>query len=188
MPKPTATTIIAASKVDFTALDYANDAALEPVVDEALGMFSYYTGRDWSTPSGVWEVGEVPEALAVAAVRKLTEILAFQAQEDRAEAFQDFDLIQSFSAGSYNETRRSADDFRKLQPMLLWSLLGAYMTPEKRDWFMEVNGEALGIDATKIPAFEVSEVDWGANPNGHSYANPAFWADQEADPLYGTGA
>ncbi len=171
MSKPTSASITEQSQIDFTALGYA-DANLDQLVEEALGTFSFYTGRNWVATT--WEDTVVPEALAVQAVRKIAEVIAYQGSEDRAETFADFDLLVSFSAGSYNETRRSADDFLKLGVGWIWSTLGPLMTDEARDKFLENNGAALGIDPATIPAFAVSEVAWGSNPGPDSYDSPLF--------------
>lgn len=100
------------------------------------------------------------EALVELAIRLAVEMIAAQSRPEYLETLEDFDLISSFSAGSYSETRRSVDEALKAKMLAAWpplnaALLGA-MTDEARD-------DYLGwLDGKVAPSFEVSEVNWGA--------------------------
>lgn len=85
---------------------------------------------------------------------------AIDLSPDRLETLVDFDLLASFSAGSYSETRRSADDAAKVRelgltgwPWLDFLLLNA-MSPEKKDEYLAL------VKGEYAPASSVTEVDW----------------------------
>ena len=87
---------------------------------------------------------------------------------DIIETAADFMLIQSFSAGSYSESRRSLTELKNAGMIdadprvnaLLWPLL----TDDRRDeWLSWLNGK-------NAPAFEVTEVDWDSySGSGYSW-------------------
>lgn len=99
------------------------------------------------------------EPLVFDAVRALSELAALDQSEDRQETLADFDLLKSFSAGSYNETRRDADEARKARALVAWPWLNTrlwdFMTPDKRAYWIDFFA-APG----EVPAAGVTEVDW----------------------------
>lgn len=109
-----------------------------------------------------WDTYEaVPDdkaPLVELAIRLAVEMTAAQSTPEYLETLSDFDLIASFSAGSYSETRRSGDDALKAKMLAAWPPLNqaliAALTDEKRDWY-------LAWLAGYSPAdFSVTEVDW----------------------------
>ena len=156
MAVPTAADIRDWSKVDFDSLGFEDDPALQRLIDRALGLFTRWTGQSWST-GGVYSnlaPAQGTEALAAGVLQTLTEFLAFRSQEDIAETLSDFDLISSFSAGSYSETRRGGKDAADASRALLGNLLWPLMTDDKQDEWLALT---QGVNA---PAFGVTEVDW----------------------------
>lgn len=133
MITPTAADIRSASKLDFSDpdIDYpaprSGDAdPLQPRVDEAVAYVEFVTARGAATmPTQL-------EALYRQAVRLRTEQIVMQGRADTVDTAGDVDLISTFSAGSYSETRRdttTAPQRRTLNPWpalndLLWLLLG----------------------------------------------------------------
>lgn len=158
MELPTAELVRAWSPptLDWAALGYPEGGApdpLEQLVAEAVGDFRRITGLSFAA------VPADDEALAQKAIRGLTALGAAQATEDYAETLADFDLIQSFSAGEYTETRRSAEDARKARALVAWpwlsDLLWGLLTDDQHDYYVEYFG------GQNRPAFEITEVDWG---------------------------
>lgn len=156
MAKPTADDILSESQVDFGSLGFPDTGTLEPIFEAALSFLFAYTGRAWDD-AGEFEP-EPLEPLALMATRQLTEMLAYRAQEDVPETIADFDVLQSFSAGSYSETRRdprNAIGIGIAALMPLQSVLWPLMTDEARDnWIMLTGGPTP-------PGMAVTEVDWG---------------------------
>ena len=152
MVAPTAAQVRGGSKLDFGALGYSSDADLQVLVDRANANFHNTTGRSFdSIPSEL-------EPLVQQAVQGLAEQSAFRAQEDNLETLSDFDLISSFGAGPYNETRRSPEEMMKARMINAWPwlnrLLWDLLTPEKYDyWTFFFAGQFA-------PAFQVTEMNW----------------------------
>jgi hypothetical protein len=153
---PTAQDIIDASDLDFSQVGdqgrFADAAGLQPIVDTAVGWIEWATGQTYAAMPTAFE------AMALTAAQRLTEIMAVQSATDIVEAQADYATIQSFSAGGYNETRRSLDAVRKsgmihVDPVM-HALLWAMLTDDKRDdWTFWLTGEVA-------PASNVTEVDW----------------------------
>jgi hypothetical protein len=149
---PTAAEILAASQFDFPTAGYADEAALEPLVAAGGSLLTTITGLEWA------DITPAQEPLVLLAVRGMTEQLAMQSTPEYLETLADFDLIQSFSAGPYSETRRSAEDAMKARKLNAWpwlsDLLWQLLTPDKRDeWLAYFEGE-------NAPAFAVTEMEW----------------------------
>jgi hypothetical protein len=150
---PTAANVRGWSKIDFDALGYTDDATLQVLVDRAVANFYNTTGRpvDSSVPT---ELAPLVEQ----AIQGLTEQAAYRAQEDNLETLSDFDLISSFNAGPYSETRRSPDEMMKARMINAWPwlnrLLWDLLTPDKYDyWVFFFSGQLA-------PAFAITEVNW----------------------------
>lgn len=133
MLKPTAADVRAASRLDFSDPDLNYPAPrgggadpLQPRVDEAIAYVEFVTARAAAV------IPTELEPLYAQAVRMRTEQVVMQARADTIDTAGDIDMISSFSAGSYSETRRdttTAPQRRSLNPWpalndLLWLLLG----------------------------------------------------------------
>jgi hypothetical protein len=158
MPTPTAATVRARSKVDLDLLGYADDDELQILVDEAIALVQRWTGQRWGD-DGTYS-NRAPasgtEPLAAKAVLRLVEFEAYRSSEDVQETLSDFDLISSFSAGDYSETRRSGKDAQEARMAVLKGLLWPLMDYDHQDDWVQLEG------GPNAPAFGVTEVDWGA--------------------------
>lgn len=144
--------------VDLAAVGYPAPTVagavdpLEYVVARARRVFERITGLTIAT------IEAADADLANPAIDGLTMLAANEGSEDRLETVADFDLIQSFAAGSYNEQRRDPGDPGRRITAWPWlnDILWLLMTDEKRaEW-----ETALNPDKPNAPAFSVSEVDW----------------------------
>jgi hypothetical protein len=171
---PTAADVRAHSLVNFDEFGYPEDTPdpLQYVVDQANAWLTIVTGRYYPpvTDPPTTTTGDRMLPLMDQAVRMRTEQIVMQSQQDNVETAGDFDLIQSFSAGSYSETRR--DNMKNSQMInpwpalnnLLWLLLG--LTPEeiaaggnpavdaRRDYWLWL------MTGVQPPAWATVEVDW----------------------------
>lgn len=153
MVAPTAAQMKEWSQLDFASLGFETDVKLGRIIARAVAALQQITGLSLST------VEPGIEPLVEQAVQGLTEQLAYQAQPDIVETLSDFDLISSFSAGPYSETRRSPGEAFKARMLNAWpwlsDLLWTLLTPDKIDFWNAYFGGDVA------PAFAVSEVDWG---------------------------
>lgn len=153
MDAPTAEDIRAWSKLDFTELGFSSDPDLQRVIDVAGATFIKITGQDLAA------VDPAIEPLVNQAFRGLTEQQALEQQRDYLETLGDFDLIQQFSAGPYSETRRDPGEAFKARLLNAWpwlsNLLWQLLTPTQYDYWIEF------FAPQEIPAFAVTEVEWG---------------------------
>lgn len=159
MEAPTTKQIRTWSKVDFAGLDYEEPAGeAEDPLDVLVAR-----GKDYVLDVTGQTLESIPAELvttAQEAIQRRVEQLVFKQREEEAETASDMDLIASFSAGSYSETRVNRTRATKfagkdLNPWphleeLLWRL----MTEEKREYWEERLG------GTHRPNFAVTEVDW----------------------------
>jgi hypothetical protein len=173
---PTASQVRSWSKLGFAELGFADDTSLGRLVAVAVSTLRRITGIDLAAVE-VWQEPEFQMA-----IQGLAEQLAFQAQPDQLETLSDWDLIQSFSAGPYSETRRSAEDAFKARMLNPWPwlnrLLWGLLSPDMFDYWTAF------FSGTQAPAFAVTEMDWGAyeDVDGSSYSP---WWDR---PMWGSGA
>jgi hypothetical protein len=97
-------------------------------------------------------------------VRLATEMIASESTPEYLETLSDWDLIVSFSAGSYSETRRSVDEALKSKALTSWPTLDkalvASMTPEKYDDYI------AWLNDIVAPGFAVTEMDWSGRGLG----------------------
>jgi hypothetical protein len=168
MATPDATQIREWSQVDFAGRGFA-EATPDPLqvkVDEGIAYLSQVTGRTFDPPPP-----DVVLPVLNAALRMRVEQLVMQSQDDVVETAGDFDLIGSFSAGSYSETRREiGETTRVLNPWpaleeMLWLLMtstpaevaagGNAAVDERLDYWRWVLG--LG---TVAPSWAMVEVNW----------------------------
>lgn len=182
MDAPTAKEIREWSRVDFDDLDFPEPEDEDPdplnrLVNRGNLWLQRTTGRIFSSlkvPEAA-EEGESEEEFAERKVeaewlissmqlasQMLTEYMAFLAQPEHAETASDFNQIQSFSAASYSETRRSPNArSRSIHP---WSdladLLYDLLTDEKSS-LLNGDGPAIGYDDP--PEWDVGSDIMGPN-------------------------
>jgi hypothetical protein len=166
---PTITEIRAWSDLDFATYGYPEggdgDIRLQLQLDRALMYLGYVTGRQYTDPQ-TDQFGLVKTGMDQA-VQMRTEQVILALAGDQLDSVADIDLIASFSAGSYSETRRDtvAEQQKMLNPWptlndLLWMLLGLFpgevnaVVDERYDYWRAL---LMGIQK---PAWGVVEVDW----------------------------
>jgi hypothetical protein len=190
MTRPDSALIREQSKVDFAARGYPAPSAgspdpLEVVVDQAIAYIEFVTWRklDSSMPASI-------EPLATQAARMRTEQIVMQAQEDTVETAGDVDLISSFGAGSYTETRKDTTKPSTpgvLNPWpalneLLWMLLGLGpgevndLVDQRRDYWRYI----LGLQPN-APSWAIVEADWSRGLSGNAapvgVITDEFWSE-----------
>jgi hypothetical protein len=147
---PTAAEVKAASEVD--AITTATPAKLDRLVAIANSSFQKITGLKFA------DVDPDDEPIVTQAVTGLAEMTSYQTSPEYIETLADFDLIQSFNAGPYSETRRSAEDARKARLLVAWpwlsDILWNLLTPDKYDYWVSF------FSGQNAPAFNYTEVDW----------------------------
>ena len=141
---------------------------LQKLVDRALEYVLQVTGYT--------DAAQIPAALTNTyeeAVQRRTEQLVYKSSEDEAETAGDFELIKSFGAGSYNETRRDMGEMEKAKVINAWphlnDLLWRMATADRRDEWEEWWADGV------VPAFAVTEVEWDGYP-GDFYGSHG-WID-----------
>jgi hypothetical protein len=153
MQAPTATDVQGWTELDL--LKNADAAKASRIVAVAEALFLRITGQTWDS------IATADEPLVQQAVKGLSELTAYQDSPEYLETLSDFDLISSFSAGPYSESRRSPEDARKARMLVAWpwlsDLLWNLLTPDQYNYWTE-----FFLD-TPPPAFEVTEVNWGAD-------------------------
>lgn len=106
MSAPSAQEIRAWSKVEFGELGYPDpeggDDTLDIQIERSVAEFQKDTGMKLANI----ELGSDDAILAGEAIQMYTEWRVGSSQPEILESAYDFDMIQSFSAGSYSETRR----------------------------------------------------------------------------------
>lgn len=177
---PTAQEIFESSKVKWPTLGVADAAEIDETVEDAIGYVTWITGRYFSdfVPVGNAEnfdaavysaftpvaLGLTPHLIRMArrAVRMRVEQEVYQDQPGYISTASD-DVVQSFSAGPYSETRAQTSTLRggrQAAKLLLNSspslndLLMQLMTDERREYWNMVLGGGY------LPSFMVEEVDW----------------------------
>lgn len=176
METPTAEDVRARSRIDFSAYvapepyDVDTDP-LTPLVAEAVAYVEQLTCR---VP-----LSDVPDnlaPLAQQAVRMRVEQLVFSETPDTIETAVDDD-VQSFTAGSYSETRRDRQGFIKSGALNGWGaldrVLWLLMTQECRDaWVAQQQGGGVAwFDTTEI---DYDGTDWEVDPAWEMTGGPTY--------------
>lgn len=161
MDAPSASDVKGWSQSDL--ITGATPARLAQNVAIAISTFKKITGQ-----SNFEVITEDDTAMVQRAITGLAEMVAQQSDPDYLEELSDWDLISSFSAGPYSETRRSPDEARKARLIVAWpwlsDLLWGLLTPDQYDWWV------MFFSGVNAPAFAVTEVDWRAGDGyGGSY-------------------
>lgn len=153
MEAPTVEQITGWTKLDLDDLELSTeDIALG--VERAKSDVLRWTGHTWNSIPAELEV------TAAEAVQRAFELKILQTHPDVLETLGDFDLIKSFNATGYSETRRGIDETLKAKMIVPWPMLHNMLwdlaTDDKKDEW----NEAWGV---LVPAFEVTEIDWDAS-------------------------
>jgi hypothetical protein len=184
MDRPDASRVREISQVDFDGRGFptpegTDSDPLQLYVDRACAYVEFITARplDATCPAML-------EPIAEQAVQMRTEQIMFQTSDDSAETAGDFDLIASFGAGTYNETRRDATtaqgQVKPLNPWpalndLLWMLLT--LVPGEANAVVEARADYWrGLAGPVPPAWEIIEVDWSGGLGLSSGRLPGWMA------------
>lgn len=169
MTAPTTADVLGWTQLD--ALRAADPATADRLVAVAISMLKRFTGIDFATVSD----DDVP--VVQYAITGLAELLTYQSSPDYMETLADFDLLQSFNAGNYSETRRDPKAAREARLLVAWpwlsDMLWGLMSPDRYDYWYGL------FSTTPPPAFDVQEVDWSAGTDLYGSYGP--------DPWYGSG-
>lgn len=171
-PVPDAAYVVSASKLTWSDYGYSSNdgpGGIQELVDRAESTFWRITGQTLD------QIDAQDAPLVRRVIQGLTEQIAMASSSDTLDTMADWDLIQSFSAGSYSETRRSADDMFKSRMLnavpwisdALWSML----TPERYEHYLQF------FTGVNTPAWQAGDVYWAegdtmANIEGPS---PGHW-------------
>lgn len=187
MASPTAEWVVENSNVSFDQTGFGDTVKLERLVAVARRVVARYTGQGWlpdDTFAPTVPLGPLDEPLVADVVLKYVEFAAFRASADVAETLSDFDLISSFSAGSYSESRRNGKDAAEAARAVLKNLFWPIMSPDKQDEWI---AQDAGVNP---PAFAITEVNWAgqgpANQEGVVGADSLPYPVHETYDPYGT--
>jgi hypothetical protein len=183
---PVVADIKAWSRVDFGSLDSPfSDQDLQVQLDRAIDYLVVTTGRPWDATMPAQLV-----PIAQEATQLRVEQQCFESQGDYAETAND-ELIQSFSAGNYSETRHEPGRSRyaglttgipEINPNKwlnrdLWLLC----TPQMQEyWGLAINGQS---PFAGLAAIETTEVDWGNYDGLYPYSYGVGMRSLLVDPM-----
>jgi hypothetical protein len=158
METPSAAAINEWSDLNFAEYGYGEEARLDRVIGVAVSFIELVTGQTLTA------LDPTLDPLMQDATMYATEDRVLAGQPDISETVADFNLISSFSAGPYSETRRSLTEMAEARMIVadprLNALLWGLMTPDKRDeWNAWVESGGSGENVYE-PAYEVVETDW----------------------------
>jgi hypothetical protein len=166
MDAPTVEDVKGWSRLDFGALD-------EPYSDDDLAvLLARAMDYVWSVTGQTLATVPVPlVTMAQEAIQMRCEQVAIQSGTDYTEEAAD-DLVQTFGAGAYNQSRRNLaqEGPQRGLPLLnphpglnqrLWLLA----TDDMRDYWWSL------FAGTMPPGMEVTEVDWGNYDGAFPYAS-----------------
>lgn len=147
MDAPTASDIRALSRIDFDSLDWGEPTGSDPDrLAEEMGAIipwledttGYYFGSTLPSdmPSTTLSIPTRKESQFRKAVRMLVEWEAYRQHPDQVEGVIDIDIVASFTAGTYFEQRRTAQEALLIGDQIhpwpeLNSLLTGLLSPAK---------------------------------------------------------
>jgi hypothetical protein len=185
--RPTAETIRGLSALPFADYGFGDGEEAPDKLDAQVASACAYV--EWVTGWLIETTVPAPlEPLITDAVRMRTEQNVMVAQPENIETAGDIDLVQSFTAGSYSETRRDPQSVARggqagmgvINPWpalnaLLWLLLGT--TTQYPDAAVDARYDYWRqlLSGVNAPAWTAIEVDWSAydhSPYGFSYGTP----------------
>jgi hypothetical protein len=159
----TATEMREWSLLPFDQLGITDDVLLQQKIDRAAGYVFSITGLSYSTvETAPLAMGsddpEMVTDLVQQAIQMRTEQVVIQSQRDYIESAGENDVIQSFSAGLYSESRRDPTRRGEQKSINTWpaldALLWMLMTPDRFTWWQEY------ISGVPAPNWTVQSVDW----------------------------
>lgn len=161
MDAPTADYIRLASRVDFDALNWGEVVAPEidrlqeeldailPWIEDVTGHYFGVTLPD-DMDTRATSIPSRKEALYRKAVRMAVEWEAYRQHPDQVEGMIDIDYLQSMTAGTYSETRRSANDVARIEDQV-------HPWPDLDSLLRSLRAVFLGDNAHEVPVVGVSD-------------------------------
>lgn len=189
---PTTDNIRTWSKLDLDREGYAvgDDSLLQVQLDRAIAYITYVTGRTYVQSQT--DTHPVVKTMLDQAVQMRTEQVILSLSDDSLSSVGDIDLIASFSAGSYSETRKdTTDTIRKaLNPWpplndLLWMLLGLMPGETNDDVLDRYDYWRQLLSGINAPAWGIVEVDWGRGMGLNDWPFGSAWHGPLPDSLPG---
>ena len=177
---PTVVQLKSWSRVDFSGLDSPfTDSDLQTELDRAVAYMAAVTGQ--TMDDTVLSPPLIP--MAEEATQLRVEQMVYQSQPDYLETVTD-DAIQSFSAGSYTETRVEQSGrargnpigYPMINPLVrLNQIIWLLCTSDMRDYWRMI------LQGNPIPSTATTEVDWGNYDGLYPYStqgeafDPMVW-------------
>lgn len=200
---PSTSDIRSWSSLDFPRYGYpatsAGDTKLEVQLARAESYIAYLTSRTYAQPQT--DQFAMVKTVMDQAVQMRTEQVVMALASDQLETAADFDMIASFGAGSYNETRRSdvksTGQNKPLNPWpalndILWMLLGLFPGETNDGVLDQYDYWRYQLTGVTPPSWQTVEVDWGRGEG----LNAGWWGTHlnaglpglQTPPLIGSDA
>lgn len=165
METPTAADVRDWSQLDFGRYGYSDDTRLGVVVARSVGYVRYVTGQDLAAPTPPENLtADLMEPILQQAIQMRTEQIVLQGRRGHLDSAASNEVVSSFSAGSYHETRRDPSRRGEQRSLNTWpaldELLWMLMTPERFAWWWSY------ISGQPLPDFRIEEVHWGGGSLG----------------------
>lgn len=189
---PTTDDVRAWSDLDFARFGYGTDARGETrlalQLARAEAYLTYITSRTYAQAQT--DQFALAKLTMDQVVQMRTEQLIMVMAADQIETAGDIDLIASFGAGAYNETRRDTTtrpaSGKNLNPWpaldsLLWMLLGLFPGEDNEGVLNQFDYWRFLLTGQTAPAWQAVEVDWG---RGMGLAG-GYWAQGPQNILIG---
>lgn len=163
MDKPTVDDIRNWSQVNFARFGFSDDAKLQAVIDRATGYVTFITGQTLAAPdASVSSTGDPADLVPLIqqAIQMRVEQVVMQGRPGHVDSASTNEVVSSFTAGSYSETRRDPGRRGEQRSLNTWpaldELLWMLMTSDRFAWWWAY------VTGQQIPSFAVEEIDWGS--------------------------
>lgn len=162
---PTVDEIRAESNVEWAEYGYplpvgADPDRLDTVLSEATIEFQAMTGIDPADEPVM--AADVRAPLIRKAIRMLVEFNAGASQMEVLESVTDFDIISSFGAAGYNETRRNVS--ANTQVVHPWPALNRLL--KFIVYFDSAGQRAMDVPGVEVPGLTPNPYEWVIDPYG----------------------
>jgi hypothetical protein len=156
---PTTDEIRAWSTVRWPRFGVTDDALLQERINRAAAYVAFVTGQNFDAPTvASWATLTSTETLLRQAIQLRTEQITVQGGRGHISSAAENEVVQSFTAGSYSESRRDPARRGEQKSLNTWpaldELLWMLMTDERYGWWYAY------ITGKPFPATWVEEVEW----------------------------
>jgi hypothetical protein len=168
---PTVTDFRNWTQLNLARYGFTTDEKVAVTLSRAIAYVMFMSGQklDALDPS-ITPTGRVEdlEPLMQQTIQMRTEQIILQGRPGHVTSAADNEVIQSFTAGSYSESRRDPQRRGEQRSLNTWpaldELLWMIMTPERFSYWYGV------VTGTPIASFAVEEIDWE-----HTGGSLTFW-------------